>query len=689
MLLASLLPTLAAALPLHAITNAEGQVTSLENGVVQVAPGGPLSIRFAKDPAQKSDLPRDQVILECEIFSLGGCQSVSATFGLPAGDGASRPLPDIGHSETWVPYVASLTTATPLPKQWQELTLNLPLAPEASLRIRKVRLRPAVAGEFSLDEDEKVAKRDQLLQDYLTQDRPALVEQVDVSKNEITIRVSTTQEFPNLYLAELPIHRAIDDPARFEAPQALDLAVGETRTLIRPRHRLRAGKSHDGLSSRWQLVTLIDGSYQPVSHARFAGQIATVNPELALKTAKSKKGLGGWTAQRKPHHELAALDIAAVTVNVLLGKLLDSRPGENSIPFVYQGRTYYADSSRLARYDQTFRAAQKQGALVSVVLLVQNPARVKRSAVVRLMGHPDARREGAYAMPAMDSEAGASIYGAALQLLASRYSRPDGQFGRIHHYIVHNEVDIGWVWTNCGVKPANYYFDLYHRSMRLVDTIVREQNAHARAFISLTHHWAETVDERYYPSKEMMERLAQWCHREGDFPWALAYHPYPQSLRNPRVWEDEQATASFETSKITPRNLEVLDAWMRRPEMRDSEGRTRPVHLSENGFNSPDYSEDSLREQAAGMAFAWKKIASLETIKIWHYHNWIDNRSEGGLRIGLRRFPDAKEQPSGAKPIWHLYRDLATPGEDAAIAPYLETIGIKDWSMIETESGGY
>lgn len=176
----------------------------------------------------------------------------------------------------------------------------------------------------------------------------------------------------------------------------------------------------------------------------------------------------------------------------------------------------------------------------------------------------------------------------------------------------------------------------------------------------------------------MMELLENYCRAEGDFSWALAYHPYPQNLFNPRAWEDHQATFDFNTKKITPKNIEVLDAYMKKPELL-YRGNVRPVHLSENGFNSKDYSEKSLTDQAAGMALAWKKIATLSSIESWQYHNWIDNRAEGGLRIGLRKFTDEPGDPAGKKPIWHLYQALGTKEEDQLAAPYLKTIGITDW----------
>jgi hypothetical protein len=318
--------------------------------------------------------------------------------------------------------------------------------------------------------------------------------------------------------------------------------------------------------------------------------------------------------------------------------------------------------------------------MTSAILLLANPAK-SADPVVRMMGHPDALKEGTFAMPNVTSADGIGLYGAVLNFMTERWSRADAKFGRVHHWIIHNEVDAGWVWTNAGEKPDIVYMDLYQRSMRLTDLIARQYDPNGKPFISLTHHWAEGGNPRWYGSKRMIDLLAAFTRAEGDFPWALAYHPYPQNLFNPRAWEDTQATFSFESPKITPKNIEVLDAYMKRPALLH-QGKVRPVHLSENGFNSKDYSPKALEDQAAGMAMVWKKIAPLSSIESWQYHNWIDNRGEGGLRIGLRKFPDAPGDPLGKKPIWHLYQALATPRENAACAPYLKTIGISSWDEL-------
>ncbi len=82
------------------------------------------------------------------------------------------------------------------------------------------------------------------------------------------------------------------------------------------------------------------------------------------------------------------------------------------------------------------------------------------------------------------------------------------------------------------------------------------------------------------------------------------------------------------------------------------------------------------------MAYAWKKIESLPTVTAFHYHLWADDRSEGGLRLGLRKFRDDAEDPLGIKPIWHLYRAIGTPEWEKASAFALPILGIKSWEEV-------
>ncbi len=77
-----------------------------------------------------------------------------------------------------------------------------------------------------------------------------------------------------------------------------------------------------------------------------------------------------------------------------------------------------------------------------------------------------------------------------------------------------------------------------------------------------------------------------------------------------------------------------------------------------------------------------QKIKSLDSIESFHYHNWVDNRGEGGLRIGLRKFSDEAGDPSGKKPIWDIYRAAGTADEEKAMESAREVVGVKDWGDV-------
>ncbi|MCP5533620.1 MAG: hypothetical protein H7A49_14320 [Akkermansiaceae bacterium] len=635
---------------------------------------GPASLLLTAAEPVEIEKP----VLEFEYFSTSRVKSFALLAGPPFESAAARYLPEIGHSETWSTYAARTEPpGKPLPSGWQQLRIDLPAESGRRLQIRNAVLRKERPGEFAPKPARpKASAAPAALHTYLETEFPGHITRVRVGTSEIEIDGTAPAPDGGLFLAAIPMHILVDAP---ESWSDLTPVTRKPDGSFHVRVPRKGVGNADRLTCRWQLVRKQGDSTQPLSHARYADEVACRSPDLPPSNPRNKKGLGGWRAGVIPG-EIEELGISSVTVNLMLHSLVAPGAGPDTDPFIWQGKTYHARRKALESYDTTFREAAKHGLMVSAILLVPNPAK-SASPVDRTLGHPDATRAGTYAMPNVTSAAGISMYGAVLNLMAERWSRPDGKFGRVHHWIMQNEVDAGWVWTNAGEIPALPYMDLYQRSMRLMWLIAAQYDPHARPFISLTHHWAEEGNPRWYGSRRMLELLTRFTRAEGDFPWGLAYHPYPQNLFNPRTWEDGQATSSFDTKKITPRNLEVLDDYMKQASMR-FRGAVRPVHLSENGFNSPDYSPASLRDQAAGMAYAWKKIEGLSSIEAWHYHNWIDNRSEGGLRIGLRKFGDDPREPHGRKPVWHVYQALGTPREDEVLRPYLETIGIDSWEKV-------
>jgi hypothetical protein len=283
-------------------------------------------------------------------------------------------------------------------------------------------------------------------------------------------------------------------------------------------------------------------------------------------------------------------------------------------------------------------------------------------------------------MPNLTTARAFNQYAAALEFLASRYSETTSAHGRIHHWIMHNEVDQGQIWTNMGNQPMMRYLDRYIKSMRICYNIVRQYDPEASILGSYTHDW--TSDGGEYSPKEMLERTVDYSEAEGDFRWGVAYHPYPQNLARPDFWiRDKESTDSDDAPFVTFRNPQVIDRWIRQPRNLYKGSVKRVLFFSENGTSSPSYGESDLALQAAGACLAWKKIEQLDGVDAIQWHSWKDNATEAaqGLRLGLHAMAIDGWNDHAAKPVWYVWQAAGTEKEEAVFAPYLDVIGISSW----------
>ncbi len=614
-------------------------------------------------------------ILAFEYFTLTPTDSLQVFFDPPTSASHSMIGEGLGHSEGWTAYTMDLGEAR---NAWPEAPVRLRLdfgnQPGRTFQIRNIVLRAPTARELELAQGREAkkaaeAKLEADLRAYLDREYPCAVTDVTVHAETIDLRGYLGNHEEGLYMAESPLYENITELTSFVSLTPLE---GDgTFSLSLPRFVQTEKGRRDRLLSRWVVVRKKGETHELLSHAHYAD---TVDPmyDLPREVVRCKKGLGGYSARRPFQSDLDDLGIGSVTVNIYLS-FMRQEPGKNTFSFEFNGKTYHADRNAIDHLDKTFLEASKRNLITLAILLVPKSG---------FLAHPDCDPSGIFSMANVTSEEDLNYYAAALDLLAGRYSRPDRKYGRIHHYIVHNEVDAGWVWTNAGEKTPLLYMDLYHKSMRTVHLIARQYSAHPQAFISLTHYWNWTSDRHFYHSKELLKLLLEFSGAEGDFEWAVAQHPYPESLYEPRVWEDKKVDFTLDTPLITYKNIEVLAAWARQPSTWFRGDTPRVVFLTEQGLNSKTYSDEDLLDQAAGMAYAWKKLEVLDEIQAFQYHNWMDARGEGGLRIGLRRFPDDKTGPGGVKPIWKVYQKLETPEEDEACAFALKHIGIKNWDEV-------
>lgn len=518
-------------------------------------------------------------------------------------------------------------------------------------------------------------KYEDSLKQYLRNTYPSVINKVSVTESSIEIVGNCVGE-GHFYLGEIPPY--LDVTKIDKAPYKVELTEASF-SIVLDRFIEREGVLYDRLLSKWAIFQMTDLADQLVSHARHADEIWAYQ-HLSPITLTSKKGLGGLTANSFIS-DLSLLGISSATINVCITHFMHLTPKAGDIEHLYGGKTYYMDEEYLNNtLDKVLlEATKKRNISVAAIILIDPASRSVDTGIGELLQHPD-YSEGTYTMPNMTTLESVNCYAAALDFLARRYCRSDNRYGRISHWIMHNEVDGGLSWTNMGVKPVTIFSDTYIKSMRMCYNIVHQYDQNSEVFISFSHGWNIAAGGGWYKVRDMLDFMNLFCKAEGDFFWSLACHSYPAQLGNPCTWDDAQATFSMDTEYVTLKNLEVLDKWVSVPQNQYKGGIRRSVWLSEAGTCSPSYADKDLQNQAAGFAFGWKKINALEGINGIQWHSWFDHLGDGA-RLGLRKYNDAEYQGE-AKPVWMTYQKAGTDAENEYFEQYLQRIGIDSWEGI-------
>lgn len=653
----------------HLELNLEGtndvEIRALGNGGYEIETKGGDPYVFCKPIAGDYD-PNTTCVLAFDYFCVKGLDSVEVFYGPPIIAENAAMGPSVPSSEGWTSYAFSIKDRQ-RPGSWRGgctlFRLDFGRQPGRVIQVRGIELREPTAYERKLERERdalaqarEAFERD--MQALVAHERQAAVTGVSVSQDLVTVTVNALNAAENLFLCEVPVYQTPVGRQSFVWQQPL-VPEGGTASVELPRLRAEGDAFHDRLFSSWIVMRQTADGLVQLSHQRFA---EAVLPQWQLTRDRplSKKGTTGLHGGNQfQFDDYKALGIHNCTKNIVLNSLIGLEAGNETSSHSFNGRTYHIRQPAVQRLDRAMQDMDKLKIVVSAIILIGKNTP---------MTHPDCAPQGIWAMPNVVEREGWNLYAAGLDFLAQRYLRPDRKYGRITHWIMHNEVDAGWVWTNAGEKPLHTYLDLYYRSMRTAWSAIRRYGDAGDVLISLTHYWTRAHNHLCYCPKYVLDLLQQRSAQEGDFDWGLAYHPYPQNLRNPRTWEDKKATFSFETTLITPRNLEVLDAYMRRPRMLFN-GLPRTVVLSEQGSNSRDHSEKSYRDQAAGLVYTWLKFEKLDIIESYVHHRWMDVRpgEEGGLLLGFwTNLPD-EEPRHRKKPAWEIYQMLGTAQQQDAI----------------------
>lgn len=281
---------------------------------------------------------------------------------------------------------------------------------------------------------------------------------------------------------------------------------------------------------------------------------------------------------------------------------------------------------------------------------------------------------------------GLFYYRAIVHWLIERYTQADERHGRLTGMVVGNEIQSHWSWYHLGETTDDVVLREYLVALRIADLTARSLHRDFRIYLSMEHHWTIRGEggnpRRAMRGIDLLRGVAERARREGDFPWHVGFHPYPEDLFEARFWQDKTAPLRFDAPRITFKNLEVIAAFLRQPEF-IFEGRPRHIALTEQGFNCRK-KPDGEHIQAAAFAYALKRVEAIPEIESFIYHRHVDHPNEGGLRLGLREHDGSADlEGMGRKRlIWEVFQKAGTPAEAAAFSFALPIVGREDWSNL-------
>ncbi|MEM7317279.1 MAG: DUF5722 domain-containing protein, partial [Planctomycetota bacterium] len=239
----------------------------------------------------------------------------------------------------------------------------------------------------------------------------------------------------------------------------------------------------------------------------------------AYPNATSKKGL-----QVEIVDDALDLGIKHAAINVNLSQLVDPQRDSEGPIWKYNERDFHFRREALERLDRQIKPLSDQGVIVNLIILAYQSG---NETINELMLHPQYDKAAPNRLGAFNcnSEQGKQWFTATLQFLAERWSRPDRKYGRAVGFIIGNEVNSHWWWSNRGQVDFEEFADDYLRTVKYAHDAIRSQSSCARVYLSLDHHWNISypagTPKQTFAGKRLVDYFAR---NAADLDWHLAYH---------------------------------------------------------------------------------------------------------------------------------------------------------------------
>ncbi|MBE6586230.1 MAG: hypothetical protein E7645_06880 [Ruminococcaceae bacterium] len=503
------------------------------------------------------------------------------------------------------------------------------------------------------------------------------VDQIIAEKAFIKVFLSGTSATATA-VARVPIIGA-KGPAAGYPGRILAKTKGTGNTLTFPRY---VGDI-DLLTCRFEVTSegkLTDGVKYVTD---FSEDFAPSVPEPAIS-----RPVGTWVTSTPEDMDYLGFGCMMTEINSTWIQTLS--PENNAIEHRWNGKTYYFDRKTMELYDNLMMPCIRRGIPCLVRFINRFSYRLRGSddTLRSVIGHPDYEDTGFNEQMSafnLRTEAGLDMYCACVDFLCARYANPESPLFCAWVMDVGNEINSQATWHNCGAMTCRDYMEEYALQLRLAYLIGRKYNACHRTHISFDHHFAMRYkpDElRYYPAKECLAYLAAFTQRDGDFFWGISAHPYPENLFRPDFYHDETAQFSFDSPRITMKNLEVWQAVVNLPEF-SYRGISRRVIFDEQGFNTDKNDPETENKGAAAFTLMYQKMRNCPQIDQFIINRYADMPlgDESGLCLGLRYekgYADDEHLfiiPGDYKKVCFAIRDMETDREAERVAESRAYIG--------------
>ncbi len=508
-----------------------------------------------------------------------------------------------------------------------------------------------------------------------------IVESIFVSKNEIQINVPELEQGSSAVVrAFVPLVCGTNANGKVAGRCVFESANAQNGGFILPRYIDR----YDLLICRFEIE--VEGN--KLDGVRYATDLSDDFSKDRFEFTV-KKPVGTWVTSTEEDIDLLGFGCMMNEFNTAWIQTVS--PKEDDIAHEWNGKTYYFDREFMQLYDELMIPCVKRKIPCLIRLINRFSYRLCGSddALVGVIGHPDYEPTGFNEqMSAFNirTEEGLDMYCACIDFLCARYADPKSPLFCSTVMDIGNEINAQNTWHNCGRMSCADYMEEYTEQLRLAHLIARKYNASFRVDVSFDHNFADHILEpdrmRHYPSRDCLAYLAAYCKRDGDFDWGISAHPYPEDLSHPDFYHDKTATFSFDSTRITMKNLEVWQELVELPEL-TYRGKPRRVVFDEQGFHTNGDDPEAENKGAYAFVLAYLKLRKCENIDWFIINRYADMPldDESGLHLGIRYekgYADPRHiliTPGDYKKICYAIRDMETADEKKWIAEAREYVG--------------